>query len=55
MGGAEILSLEACVCVEEEKEMLGSGRKVEGAVEIGEGQPQQVSSSPGCDRIPEDT
>lgn len=32
--------------MEEEKELSGSARKAEGAVEVGEGQPQQVSSGP---------
>lgn len=39
----------------EKKEILGSARKAEGAVEVGEGQPQQGSSGPGHERIPEDT
>ena len=53
-GSPEVLSLEARVYAEQENGMAGSARKAEGAVDVGEGQPPQVSSDPGHKRIPGD-
>lgn len=53
-GSPEVLSLEARVYAEQENGMAGSARKAEGAVDIGEGQPPQVSSDLGHKRIPGD-